>query len=173
MNLSLHIAKKFGIILPVLISLCLLTAAPTAAKYARTAVSEDSARTARFSVLTTIDERQLVLTGDEEKSIGFTVSNRDGAATEVSFCYDVAVSFPTKLAALDGFSIELRCNGERKSDVKSEESGGEVVYTFLGAGNFEAGVEKTDNCRLIISISEPREYEVFTLGIEVNARQTL
>lgn len=172
MGRSLQIKNKIGFILSFFISLCCATIGWAYANYSLMATSNDSARVARFSVLTTIREKHIVLNGDEEKTILFTVANWDEAASEVSIVYDVAVSLPVKLESLDGFKIELFRNGEQKTEFTKEQSDYEVVYLFYDVGNFEAGIKATDRCELRVSISAPKLSETFKLNIDAVARQT-
>lgn len=164
--------RRIGFILSILIGLCLLTTCSVSAKYSLSGASEDSARVARFFISTIMSESELVLEGDVQKTVLFTVANGEGTASEVSIEYDVVVSLPAKLDSLDGFEMKLFCNGEQKSDLTTQKSGEVIVYTFESVGNFEAGIMATDNCELCFSVFQSEISETFKLIVDVIAHQT-
>lgn len=164
--------RKIGFVLSILFSLCLLTICSVSARYTLSEVSEDSARAARFFISTIMSERELVLEGDVQQTVLFTVANGEETASEVFIEYDVAVSLPAKLETLEGFEMKLFCNGEQKSDVAKHKSGEVIVYTFLSVGNFDAGILSTDNCELSFSIFRAEFSETFSLSVDVIAHQT-
>lgn len=168
----LQTGRKIGFILSIFISLCLLTISSVSAKYSLSGVSENSARAARFFISTIMSERELVLEGDVQKTVLFTVTNGEGTASEVSIEYDVAVSLPERLESLEGFKMELFRNGEQKSEITTQQLGDVIIYTFGNVGNFEAGKMATDDCELRFSISQSEFSETFKLTVDVIAHQT-
>lgn len=172
MKRSLRRGRIIGFILSALMSLCVLTTGSTSARYVYTASSYDSAKAARFSVVTTLAENKVVLDDGDEKSVFFTVSNGNGdTVSEVSLIYDVIVSYSLQLEVACGFKAELYRNGEQITNVGFERTFEIVDCTFFDVGNFEAGIKAVDECELRISVSSAILSETFKLSVDVLARQ--
>lgn len=173
MDTFLQPGRKIIFCLLLLISLCALTLSVASAQFTTSKEIMKVARTAHFSVSTKmVGACQLVLNSEEIKSVDFTISNRDGNASEVSIEYDVVVTLPATLDSL-GLKMALYCNDEPRVEEVETRFDDYVVYSFPRVGKFDAGKGATDHCRLCFKLSDPEISGDFRLIIDVYARQVL